>query len=243
MSREQRLTEVFVELADTLVDDFDVLDLLQTLCERSVELLQADAAGLILADQRSVLHVMASTTDEARLVELFVLQNDEGPCLDCFSTGKRIVNIDLAEVAERWPRFHAATMAAGYRSTHAIPLRLRGQILGVLNLFCIERATLSDSDVDLGQALSDIATVGLLHERTLRQAEVLSEQLQSALNSRVLLEQAKGVLSERAQIDVDEAFRLLRTYARRNHQQLGTVATAVIDGILPVHLLRSTADR
>jgi GAF domain-containing protein len=243
MSREQRLAEVFVELADTLVDDFDVLDLLQTLCERSVELLQADAAGLILADQRSVLHVMASTTEQARLVELFVLQNDEGPCLECFSTGKRIVNIDLREVAERWPRFHAATTAAGYRSTHAIPLRLRGQILGVLNLFCVDRATLSDSDVDLGQALSDIATVGLLHERTLRQAEVLSEQLQSALNSRVLLEQAKGVLSERAKIDVDEAFTLLRTYARRNHQQLTAVATAVIDGILPVHLLKSTADR
>jgi GAF domain-containing protein len=242
MSREQRLGQVFVELADTLVDDFDVLDLLHTLCERSVELLQADAAGLILADQRGILHVMASTTDEARLVELFVLQNDEGPCLDCYTTGRQMLNIDLQEVAERWPRFHAATVAAGYRSTHAIPLRLRGQVLGVLNLFCIDRATLSDTDVDLGQALCDIATVGLLQERTLRQSEVLSEQLQSALNSRVLLEQAKGVLSERADITVDEAFTLMRSHARRNHEQLRSVAAAVIDGILPVHVLRSTAD-
>lgn len=242
MSREQRLAQVFVELADTLVDDFDVLDLLHTLCERSVELLQADAAGLILADQHSKLHVMASTTDEARLVELFVLQSDEGPCLESYSTGHRLVNIDLDEVAERWPRFHAASVAAGYRSTHAIPLRLRDQVLGVLNLFCIDRATLSDSDVDLGQALCDIATVGLLHERTVRNAEVLTEQLQSALNSRVLVEQAKGVLAERAGIGVDEAFSLLRGHARRNHQKLTSVAAAVIDGVLPVHLLQSTAD-
>ncbi|HET6739522.1 MAG TPA: GAF and ANTAR domain-containing protein [Kribbella sp.] len=231
-----------MELADTLVDDFDVLDLLHTLCERSVELLQADAAGLILADQRSVLHVMASTTDEARLVELFVLQNDEGPCLDCYSTGKQIVNIDLDEVSERWPRFQAATSRAGYRSTHAIPLRLRGQVVGVLNLFCNERAKLSDSDVTLGQALCDIATVGLIHERTLRQAGILSEQLQSALNSRVLVEQAKGVLAERAGVSVNEAFSLLRGHARRNHQQLTAVATAVIEGTLTPHLLRSGAD-
>ncbi|WP_405064490.1 GAF and ANTAR domain-containing protein [Kribbella sp. NBC_01505] len=232
MSREQRLAQVFVELADTLVDDFDVIDLLHTLCEASVELLQAEAAGLILADPRSVLHVMASTTEEANLLELFVLQNDEGPCLDCYSTGIQMVNIDLQEVEERWPRFRAATIAAGYRSTHALPLRLRGQVIGVLNLFCTDRATLSDSDVDLGQALCDIATVGLLQERTVRRSELLAEQLQSALNSRILLEQAKGVLSERAGIGVDEAFVLMRAYARRNRLQLGAVAGAVIDGTL-----------
>lgn len=242
MSREQRLAQVFVELADTLVDDFDVIELLHTLCERSVELLQADAAGLILADQRSALHVMASTSDEARLLELFVLQNDEGPCLDCYSTGEQMVNIDLAEVAERWPRFRAATTAAGYRSTHAIPLRLRGQVIGVLNLFCTERATLSDADVDLGQALCDIATVGLLHERSVRQGELLAEQLQHALNSRVLLEQAKGVLSERARISVDDAFTLMRAHARRNHQRLGAVAGAVIDGTLPVTAIQPRTD-
>lgn len=240
MSREQRLGQVFVELADTLVDEFDVIDLLHTLCERSVELLQADAAGLILADQRSVLHVMASTTEEARVLELFVLQNDEGPCLDCYSTGQRMVNIDLDEAEQRWPRFHAATTAAGYRSTHAFPLRLRTRVIGVLNLFCSERATLSDADVDLGQALCDIATVGLLHQRTVSQAEVLSEQLQGALNSRILLEQAKGVLSERAGIGVDVAFTLMRAHARRNHLQLGAVAVAVIDGTINPSELQSS---
>lgn len=239
MSREQRLAQVFVELADTLVDDFDVLDLLHTLCERSVELLQADAAGLILADQRSVLHVMASTTDEARLLELFVLQNEEGPCLDCYSTGEQVVNIDLAEVRERWPRFRSATVTAGYRSTHAIPLRLRGQVIGVLNLFCTQRATLNDDDIALGQALCDIATVGLLQERTVRHGEWLAEQLQSALNSRILLEQAKGVLSERAAIGVDLAFTLMRAHARRTHQQLSAVATQIIDGTIPAAALQA----
>jgi GAF domain-containing protein len=242
MSREQRLARVFVELADTLVDDFDVLELLHTLCERSVELLQADAAGLILADQRSVLHVMASTTEEAKVLELFVLQNDEGPCLDCYSTGERMVNIDLSEVEQRWPRFREATVTAGYRSTHAIPLRLRGQVIGVLNLFCVERSSLSEDDIALGQALCDIATVGLLQERTVRRAEVLAEQLQSALNSRILLEQAKGVLSERAGVSVDEAFALMRRHARRNRQQLRLVAGGVIDGAIVASELTSGGD-
>ncbi|WP_405064487.1 GAF and ANTAR domain-containing protein [Kribbella sp. NBC_01505] len=239
-SREQRLSRVFVALADTLADDFDVIDLLHTLCERSVELLQADAAGLLLADPRSRLQVMASTTEKANLLELFVLQNDEGPCLDCYATGQQMVNIDLNEVAERWPRFRAATVALGYDSTHALPLRLRGQVIGVLNLFCTDRSTLSDADVELGQALCDIATVGLLQERTVRRSELLAEQLQSALNSRILIEQAKGVLSERAGIGVADAFTLLRTHARRNQLQLGVVAAAVIDGTLAASALTTS---
>lgn len=232
MSREQRLARVFVDLADTLVADFDVIDLLHTLADRSVELLQADAAGLVLADQRGRLQVLASTTEEARVLELFVLQNAEGPCLDCYATGEQMVNIDLGEVEARWPHFRTATIEAGFRSTHALPLRLRGSVIGVLNLFCSERATLSDDDVDLGQALCDIATVGLLHERTVRQSEVLAEQLQAALNSRILIEQAKGVLAERARIGVDEAFVLMRTHARTNRHQLAAVATAIIDGTI-----------
>jgi transcriptional regulator with GAF, ATPase, and Fis domain len=230
MTREQRLGRVFVELADTLVDDFDVIDLLHLLCDRSVELLQADAAGLILADHRGRLHVMASTTEQARLLELFVLQNDEGPCLDCYNTGRQVANIDLHEVDQRWPRFHAATTAAGYQSTHALPLRLRRQTIGVLNLFCAHRSTLSHDDIDLGQALCDIATVALLQERAIRSGELLAEQLQSALNTRILIEQAKGVLAAKAQISLDTAFTLMRNHARRNQQHLREIATAVING-------------
>ncbi|MFC5263161.1 GAF and ANTAR domain-containing protein [Kribbella qitaiheensis] len=230
MTREQRLGRVFVELADTLVDDFDVIDLLYVLCERSVELLPADAAGLILADHRGQLEVMASTTEEARVLELFVLQNSEGPCLDCYRTGQPQVNIDLREVEARWPNFRAATIEAGYRSTHALPMRLRGKVIGVLNLFCARQVTLSEDEIALGQALCDVATIGLLQERTVRQGEILAEQLQSALNTRILIEQAKGVLAERAGISVDEAFALIRRWARTNNMHLQATAQAVIDG-------------
>jgi GAF domain-containing protein len=240
MSREQRLAGVFVELADTLVADFDVIDFLHTLTERSVELLQADAAGLILADPQGQLHVLASTTDQARVLELFELQASEGPCLDCFTTGQPVVNIDLAEVEARWPRFQAATTAAGFRSVHALPLRLRGQVLGAMNLFCRHQSTLSDADLAVGQALSDVATIGLLQERTVRHVEIVAEQLQAALNSRILIEQAKGVLAERTGVGVDAAFAVLRTYARRNNRQLGAIAAAVIDGSLDVASLQST---
>jgi GAF domain-containing protein len=240
MSREQRLAGVFVELADTLVADFDVIDLLHTLTERSVELLQADAAGLILADPHGRLHVLASTTDQARVLELFELQASEGPCLDCFTTGQPVVNIDLAEVEARWPRFQAATTAAGFRSVHALPLRLRGQVIGAMNLFCRHQLSLSDDDLAVGQALSDVATIGLLQERNVRHGEIVVEQLQAALNSRVLIEQAKGVLAERTGVGVDAAFAVLRAYARRNQRQLGVIAAAVIDGSLDLAVSPST---
>ncbi len=239
MTREQLLGRVFVELADTLVDDFDTIDFLHLLCDRSTQLLQADAAGLILADQRGRLQVMASTSEEARLLELLVLQNDEGPCLDCYRGGRQVANVDLDEAADRWPRFHAATIAAGYRSTHALPLRLRQQTIGVLNLFCTDQSVLSREDIDLGQALCDIATVGVLQERAIRSGELLAEQLQGALNSRVLIEQAKGVLAARADISPEAAYAVLRDYARSQRQHLRAVATAVIDGSLTAADLRN----
>jgi GAF domain-containing protein len=239
MTREKRLGRVFVELADTLVDDFDAIDLLYVLCERSVELLSADAAGLILADQHGQLQLMASTTEEARILELFVLQNSEGPCLDCYATGQPVVNIDLHEVEARWPLFRAATIEAGYRSTHALPMRLRGQMIGVLNLFCVQQVTLTEDELALGQALCDVATIGLLQERAMRQGEILAEQLQSALNSRILIEQAKGVLAERAGITVEEAFARIRSWARTHHERLLDTAQAVIDGTADLVLTQS----
>jgi GAF domain-containing protein len=174
---------------------------------------------------------MASTTEEARLLELFVLQNSEGPRLDCYQTGQSHVNIDLREVEERWPHFQAAATEAGYLSTHALPMRLRGQVIGApLNLFCAHHTTFSQDEIALGQALCDVATIGLLQERATRQGEILAEQLQTALNSRILIEQAKGVLAERAGINVDEAFTRIRTSARNHHTRLDATAQAVIDG-------------
>lgn len=238
MSTEQQIARVFVELADTLVDEFDALDFLHTLTERSVLLLNADAAGVILSDQHGQLHVVASTSHRAQVLELFELQRAEGPCLDCFHTGLVVANVDLVEAQVRWPQFSAASIRAGYRSSHAIPLRLRNSVIGAMNLFCLDQSSLSEDDLALGQALADVATIGLLQERAVRESELLAEQLQTALNSRILIEQAKGVLFARAGIDVDEAFLLMRNHSRRTNQLLKDVATAVIDGTLALRQLR-----
>ena len=229
MTNDQRLTRVFVELADTLVDEFDALDFLSTLTERSVELLDADAAGVILIDARGVLHVVASTSDRAQLLELLELQNDEGPCLECLETGRAVVNVGTEQARSRWPRFSSALAEVGFQSAHAIPLRLRDSVVGAMNLFCVTDSRLSDDDLALGQALADIATIGLLQERAVRQSGLIAEQLQTALDNRVLIEQAKGVLMASAGVDVDVAFQMMRGYSRRNNLPVKDVARRVVD--------------
>ncbi len=202
-TREQRLAQVFVELADTLVAQFDVIDFMHNLVDRSVELLGVDAAGLMLSDQRGRLRVVASSTESARLAEIFELQNSEGPCLDCFHSGQQVVNLDKDQMRSRWPRFAAQTIELGFQAAHALPMRLREDVIGAVNLFSTTGAVLSADDVAVGQAMTDVATIGLLQERVGRQKDVLAEQLQSALHSRILIEQAKGVLAERSRISVD----------------------------------------
>jgi transcriptional regulator with GAF, ATPase, and Fis domain len=232
MAREQRLAEVFVELADTLVEEFDVVDFLQMLTERCVELVDTDAAGLMLSDQRGNLQVVAYTDESARLLELFELQKAEGPCLDCFATGEVIGNVDLAGSRSRWPVFTKAALGSGFAYSHALPLRLRRQVVGALNLFTVERKALTDDHLAVAQGMADIATIGLLHERALHDQVLLAEQLQTALHSRILIEQAKGVLSARAGISVSEAFSRMRTHARRAGEHLTSVAEAVVAGTL-----------
>jgi transcriptional regulator with GAF, ATPase, and Fis domain len=228
MARERRLAEVFVELADTLVEEFDVVDFLQTLTERCVELVDTDAAGLMLTDQRGNLQVVAYTDESARLLELFELQKAEGPCLDCFASGRVIANVDLADAASRWPVFAEAAREVGFAVSHALPLRLRRQVVGALNLFAVAPARLTDDQLGVAQGLADIATIGLLHERAVRDQVVLAEQLQTALHSRIVIEQAKGVLSAQAGSSVAEAFRRMRTHARRTGTPLTAVAEAVV---------------
>jgi transcriptional regulator with GAF, ATPase, and Fis domain len=240
--REQRLAEVFVELADTLVEEFDVVDFLQTLTERCVELVDTDAAGLMLDDQRGHLQVIAYTHESARLLELFELQRAEGPCLDCFATGEAITNVDLAASRSRWPVFTEAAMGSGFAYSHALPLRLRRQVLGALNLFTVERTELTGDHLAVAQGMADIATISLLHERALRDQVLLAEQLQTALHSRIMIEQAKGVLSARAEISVGEAFSRMRTHARRTGQQLTGVAEAVVTGSLDQGDLHPVSD-
>ncbi len=238
MSREQLLTATFVELADTLVAEFDALDFLHLLTERAVELLDADAAGLILIDQRGDLQAVASTSHAVKVLELFQLQSEDGPCLECVRSGRPLVNLGFAEMEDRWPTFRKAASEAGFQSAHAIPMRLRDQVIGALNLFCTGQASMSDSDVAVGQALADVATIGLLQERVIRQRELVSEQLQTALNSRILIEQAKGVLAERANLDIEEAFDLIRSFSRRTQQSLVQVAKELIEGDVDVEALR-----
>ena len=224
------LSETFVELTDTMVADFDMIDFLHILTDRSVKLLDVSAAGLLLADPRGELRVVAASSEAARLLELFQLQNHQGPCLDCFRTGQPVSAADLDTEAQRWPRFAAAARRAGFGAVQALPMRLRDQVIGALNLFRASPGAFDPADVRVGQALADVATISLLHERSLRHSDTLSEQLQAALNSRVVIEQAKGKLAERLGLDMGQAFALLRDYARNHNLRLAEVAQAFIDG-------------
>jgi len=224
------LSDTFVELTDTMVAGFDVIDFLHVLTDRSVQLLDVEAAGLLLADPRGELRVVAASSEAARLIELFQLQNDQGPCLDCYRSGLPVHVKDLAAEAGRWPRFAPAARQAGFTAVQALPMRLRDQVIGALNLFRAGQGTFATADVRVGQALADVATIGLLHERTMRRSEILNEQLQTALNSRVVIEQAKGKLAERLGVDMDQAFSLLRDTARAGNRRLSELAQAFVDG-------------
>ena len=237
----ERLVETFVELADTLVDDFDVIEFLHVLVDRSVELLDIDAAGLLLADQHGHLQVIASSNEHVRLLELFQLQNDEGPCLDAFATGVHVAETDLTTANARWPRFAPAAAVAGFVAVDALPMRLRDQVIGALNLFRTHTGALTGTALGTAQALVDVATIGLLQERAIRHQEVLTEQLQGALNSRVVIEQAKGLIAERLGIDMEAAFAALRNYARNNNMKLSQVANTVIAGRTATHDLLGTS--
>jgi GAF domain-containing protein len=239
---EARLAATFVELADTLTDDFDVIEFLHMLTERCVELLEVSAAGLMLADSSGELRVMASSTERTRLLELYELQNAAGPCLECFRTGVPVASADLELDDERWPHFAEEARAAGFRAVQALPMRLRGDTIGALNLFASEAGARSQSDLLVAQALADVATIGILQERLVNEAQTTTAQLQTALNSRIAIEQAKGVLAQRAGIDMDEAFRSLRAYTRSGHHRLSDVARGVVEGTINVdEVVRATA--
>lgn len=237
MPTERQLAQTFVELADSLVADFDIVDFLHTLADRCAELFEAAEAGVMLADQRGGLRVVASSSERARLLELFELQNEQGPCLDSFHTGLAVVAEDLSEPPDRWPLFTKEALAAGFHSAHSLPLRFRSEIIGALNLFRTQRGALDADDLAGAQAMADIATISILQERALREARVLADQLERALSSRVVIEQAKGVLAERTQVNLDDAFKTLRSYARNHNRRLHDVATAVISSLISIEEL------
>src|SRR3954452_18165531 len=220
-AREELIRQAFVTLADTLIDEYDVIDLLDRLAGFCVQLLPADAAGIVLGDARRELRVVAASDEAAHVMELLQLQSNEGPCLDCFQTAAPVQVADLAQAAGRWPTFTAAVAQRGnFRSVHALPLRLRGRAIGALNLFRAVPGPLPEPDLALGQALADVATIGILQERAIHRGEVVNEQLQIALNSRVIIEQAKGALAQHGGLPPAVAFDRLRHYARSHNLKL-----------------------
>jgi GAF domain-containing protein len=230
----ERVAEMFVEFADTLVVEFDLVEFLQMVTTRASELVGSAAAGLLLADPQGQLQFMAASDERTELLELFQVQSHEGPCQDCFRRAAPVVNADLRDAADRWPQFAPRAVAAGFRSVHAFPMRLRQDVIGALNLFGTDVGRMETGDVRTVQALADVATIGLLQERTVRKGEVLTEQLQGALNSRIIVEQAKGAIAQMRSCNVDEAFTLLRGYCRDHNLRLSDVARAVVTDPRPI---------
>ena len=230
MPRQAQLARTLVELADTLVDDFDVVDLLTRLADRCVDVLDVGAAGLLLAAPDGQLRVMASSSEAMWVLELFEVQAQEGPCVDCFRTGEPVINEDLTKANGRWPRFAMEALNAGFRSVQSLPMRLRGTVIGALDLFHIDPGEMRTGDVDAAQAFADVATIAILQHRAAKEAQVINEQLAHALDSRIAIEQAKGMVAERLGLDIEESFHLLRNHARIHNVRLADLAHDVITG-------------
>jgi transcriptional regulator with GAF, ATPase, and Fis domain len=228
MAQPELIGRTFVELADTLVDSYDLSEFLHGLSARSVELLGVTEAGIVLADRRGDLQVLASSSERMHLLELLEVQRSSGPCDDAFRSGNVVREIDLAAATGRWPGFREAAVEAGFRSVYAIPMRLRSERIGALNLFAERPDGLSGADEVLAQALADVATIGILHARVVEAHALLAEQLTTALDTRVVIEQANGVLAEQGDVEVDVAFATMRRYARSHNRKLSEVAADVV---------------
>ena len=237
MPREALLARTFVDLADSLVDNFDVVELLTVLADRCIEAVDVAATGIMLASGDGELRVLASSSEAMRVLELFEAQANEGPCVDCYRGGQPVVNVKLAEADGRWPRFAPQAVRAGFRSVHALPMRLRGLTIGALNMFRTEEGRMQEADLVAAQALADVATIAILQHRAVSDAQQLNQQLTEALTTRVVIEQAKGVVAENAGVDMEQAFALLRRHSRTNNLRLIDVAQAVSTKTLSVESL------
>lgn len=227
------LSDYFVEVADTLVDDFDIVAFLDRLTTKVALVSGAAAAGLVLADHHGRFRLMAASNESGETLELLQIQSDEGPCLDCVRSGAPVVNADLEGAVQRWPTFAPRAISAGFQSVHAFPMRLRSEVIGALNLFGAEQTLFEPDDIRVVQGLADVATIAILQERNLARAEVLTEQLQSALNTRIVIEQAKGALAQSQGISPAEAFDVLRSRARSGRRRLVDVSAEVLAQLAP----------
>lgn len=241
-TRDNLLVHTFVELTDSLTDDFDIIDLLTILAARCVELELADETGILLADDYGNLRVMAASSEATRLLELFQLQSDEGPCLEAYATGERVTHPNLGEANDRWPLFAREALDTGFHSVDALPLRLRSQVVGAANLFHGEVGGLGEADLVIARALADVAAIAILQDQAMQKAEVRADQLQHALDSRVVIEQAKGIVAEHTQADMVQSFDALRRYARNQRRHLTQVAREIVEGTISVDELTAQRD-
>jgi GAF domain-containing protein len=232
MARESLLITTLVELADNLVDDYDLIDILTVLSDRCVQTIDVDAAGVLLAWPGGDLQFVASSSESMKVLELFQIQADEGPCVDCYRTGQAIVNVALTDDDDRWPRFTPQALAQGFRAVHCLPMRLRGRTIGALNLFRTNQGKLDSEDVAVAQGFADVATIAILQHQTSINASALNDQLSNALNSRIIIEQAKGMIRQSMNCDMDEAFGRLRAHARNHNEGLTEAAASVVAGRL-----------
>ena len=236
-----QLSKIFVEAADTLTDEFDLANFLHMLTVRTADMVGAAAVGMLLADKNGQLQFRAASQDNAKWLELFQLQTQEGPCLEAFRTAEPVVNADLPAAGARWPLFAPRAVEAGFRSVHAFPLRVRQEVIGALNVFgTAVGAEFDHADVPIVQALADIAAIGLMQQRALVREQALTEQLQHALNSRVIIEQAKGVISHAYGVSPDEAFALIRNHSRRRRNRVADLAHTIVTDLPAVPDLAAT---
>lgn len=231
-NREQPLVATFVELADTLTEDFDVVEFFAVLTERVVQLGIATQAGILLVDETGSLRFMAASDEQTQLLELFQVQSREGPCQDCFRTGTPVTVDHLEAELERWPQFVPKALATGFAAVHAVPLRFHDTVLGAMNLFHNEPGSIDPDSLSVVQAMADVATIGLVQQRALHRAHSVEAQLQHALHSRVTIEQSKGIIFEQASVSMSDAFELLRSYARNTNIKLSDAARQIVEGTL-----------
>ena len=239
--RQQKVERMFVLLADTLAEDFDINDVLDHLAHACVDLIGATAAGILLADPDTTLRVVAASDESSHLLEVFQLQGRSGPCLDAYATGRPVEAPDLNDVANRWPEFVERATALGFASVHAFPMRLRSEVIGAVNLFHATSTTLAPEGASIAQALADIATISVIQMRLMRERVAVADQLQLALNSRIVIEQAKGMLAEVGHVDMGRAFDALRRYARDRNLRLTAVAETIVSRELPADVVLAQA--
>jgi hypothetical protein len=238
-SREARINQAFVRVADTLMDSYDIVDLLVTLVQECTDLLDTEAGGLLIANSAGELELIASSSEDAEFVEVMQLAAGAGPCVDCYTSGVAVSVGNIDKSGEKWPQFRAAALERGFHSIHATPMRLRGAVIGTMNLLSVREGELVARDAALAQALADVAIIGILQERSLRDPNIIIEQLQLALDTRIMVEQAKGVLAYTRSLSMDEAFNALRSYAREHKLTLRTVAENVVNRTLDISVART----